>query len=134
MLPDNQNQTMLTVRLQFSQVLAKDITLIFSIHAEINGQNSTYLNVKLDFCEALLSAQNHFILRKLHHELQRKSSVHLECPLKANVMYEVQNFSIDSKYVLSFFPSVKWMALVKYYYNNKRVLNLEAIGRVDKMK
>ena len=131
MLPDANGQLLLNIRYILAENLIKDFIWRITILAEINHRNVTYLNATIDYCESSI-APNHYVLRFISEEIHRVSNMPAECPLKANVMYEVLNYTIDSKYA-KMLPSLKWMAFLKFYSKNKNLLNLRVFGSLNKL-
>lgn len=134
MIADDRKQLMLNMMFKFGKELTKDINLNLLLSGKLKGRKLSYLNVTLDLCEDFGSPKNHFIVRLFLNEFLRKSNIHLKCPTITNVMYEVRNFTLDDRYALNFLPSLTWTALLKFNYENRKVLILQAVGRYDNDK
>ncbi|ALC45128.1 CG34260 [Drosophila busckii] len=77
----------------------KDITRSFDIHIEMNlirGDNTVMklVNAKLEGCKYLGSLYNNFVYGKYYERILRVSNLPRKCPVPANTLYEIRNFTV----------------------------------------
>lgn len=127
-------EKMMNLRFMTNKSFEKDFICEINIICHINRRNITYLSTSIDYCEPSFIAPKHLILGFILEEINRKGNIPLECPFKANFMFEVFNVSINEKFVPKFFPSLKWTTLLTFYYKNQKGLTIQLFGRLDKLK
>lgn len=134
MTPDSKRVNMMSLRFMVNQDIAREFKWEISVICDINRRNITYLNTTIEYCESRFMGPKHIILGFILEEINRKGNVPTECPLKANVMYEVFNFTLDPKYAPIIFPTLKWTTLLKFFFKNKIGLIIQLFGRLEKVK
>lgn len=125
---------MLNLQFMINNDIEKDLMWEISVICDFNRRNMTLFNTTIDYCASTFKGRQHMILGYFLEEINHKGNIPLECPFKANVMYKVLNFTIDRKIVPNFSPTLKWTAMLTFYYKKQKVLTLWVFGRVDKLK
>ncbi|XP_046805007.1 uncharacterized protein LOC124419453 [Lucilia cuprina] len=118
-------------------VLKKDaLTLInrYQFLIQLKNNNNSYISMDVDICKALGTSFTNPVTRMVSEEIHRVSNYPYGCPLKKGKRYAINNFSINSRLIPTFTPTLKWISNSEFYVGPKHILRFDAFGRVEHMK
>ena len=137
-------------------VLKKDVIHLINQYrfiVDIKQKNNTYISIDLNICEALTSSFTNVVIRLISEEIHRVSNFPYECPLKKvhnysriidlisssclcfyfqNFRYIINNFTINTKFIPSFTPDLKWYSNCDFYVMQRKVLRFNTYGEVNR--
>uniref|UniRef100_A0A1I8PBL1 MD-2-related lipid-recognition domain-containing protein n=1 Tax=Stomoxys calcitrans TaxID=35570 RepID=A0A1I8PBL1_STOCA len=118
--------------LDMSLMFSKDLntnsewqTVVYFNHAQLKtGGWMKFMDFKMNICNFFTTAKSVPLIKAIVGEMRKSSNLPYQCPLKGNFLYTLSNFSINSKFLPSYTPLVKFNFSFNTYDNQKLISQL----------
>ncbi|CAD7002875.1 unnamed protein product [Ceratitis capitata] len=103
-----------------------DVDFRFKFLVERGGKYRTTIAMNFDFCREWADLKSHMLLRFMAKETSRVSN--LQCPLKKNIRYYLENYNTSAFPVPSYVPELKYKTIADFFINKNRACMVEIQG------
>ncbi|XP_075144542.1 uncharacterized protein LOC142219442 [Haematobia irritans] len=79
-----------------------------------------FLDLRINSCTILKKTTSNWIMKKFLNEFMRTSNLPTSCPLKANFVYKVNNFTVNDDWIPQMAPLCDFIITIEYYNRNER--------------
>ncbi|KAH8329430.1 hypothetical protein KR074_010449 [Drosophila pseudoananassae] len=127
--PKINNRTYVNCQILLNQKMEQfDIRISLDL-SKLNGPVMKIYDVKLEACSFVTTVHKNRFFNIYSKYLKKFSNV--ECPLKANFLYKLENLYIDEQDFPSFVPVGSFRSLIQFYLNQSGVTaKVKTRGRV----
>ncbi|XP_059224889.1 uncharacterized protein LOC131997680 [Stomoxys calcitrans] len=114
----------LNANLVLNRSLAKNAEVAITIAVNLPGQTKKIqvLDVKLKVCDILSNMGKVPMIKKHFNELMRSSTLPILCPIKGNVLYKINNYTITNDFFPNYTPVMNFNYTVDFYESNNRLV------------
>ncbi|XP_050334106.1 uncharacterized protein LOC126761770 [Bactrocera neohumeralis] len=111
----------------------------FTAHVKLdmlraNNKKMNLLNMEQDGCKVLNGVHSSRLLKIIASEIIRVVNLPAKCPLLANKLYIVNNYTLEGQSLPSFIPPLHWVIQTKFKVNNKYLGYMILQGNIFKPK
>ncbi|XP_075157926.1 uncharacterized protein LOC142231193 [Haematobia irritans] len=120
------NKFVLSIMFVLDHELAKnaEAEILLDLRPTKGQKVVQFLNVKMNACDALNHLSTNPILKTLLIELTRSSNLPYTCPVQANHMYKVANFTVTNNIFPSYTPLLQFNYTLNIYENRKTLVSI----------
>ncbi|XP_049313709.1 uncharacterized protein LOC115066019 [Bactrocera dorsalis] len=99
-----------------------------------NNKKMNLLNTHQDGCKLFSGLSNSRLLKIISDQIVQVTNIPLKCPLLANKLYIVNNYTLTADPLPSFIQPLHWVIQTKFKLNNKYVGYMILQGNIYKLK
>ncbi|XP_075167775.1 uncharacterized protein LOC142239920 [Haematobia irritans] len=114
---------LLNVEFMYDRNIGENVQFHIYIYANLlnNPKAVKFLDIKFNICNFLGSSATNPIMKSLMTELWKTTNMPYECPMKANYLYTLTNYSISNILFPNYTPHVKFNFTLDTVYSDKVV-------------
>ncbi|XP_059223352.1 uncharacterized protein LOC131997082 [Stomoxys calcitrans] len=80
-----------------------------------SNRTITILDIRIHACSALKQMTSNMFVKRILIAFKKTNNLPTNCPLKANVLYRMDNFSVSDTYIPTFWPLFNFTYTVELY-------------------
>ncbi|XP_019892955.1 uncharacterized protein LOC109612917 [Musca domestica] len=88
----------------------------------------SFVNMKLNICEALQQLKGMPIIRKLFLQLMSSSNLPCNCPIKGNILYSMKDFLLTEDTLPPYTPIINFNYSLAFYEDQQLIAKLLTQG------
>nr|XP_014102915.2 uncharacterized protein LOC106627349 [Bactrocera oleae] len=110
----------------------------FTVHAKLdvlraNNNKMNLLNLQQDGCKLISGVHNNRLWMITSKQIVRVTNFPKKCPLSANKLYIVNNYTLEAESLPSFITPLHWIIQTKFMLNKKYVGYIILQGNIFKL-
>ncbi|XP_075144548.1 uncharacterized protein LOC142219458 [Haematobia irritans] len=112
---------LMDIRGEFDRDLTSAIVNMYINYKLVKGKKgpSKFLDITLNFCDALLQLNTIPMVNVFVRELLKTSNLPYTCPLKGNILYNVTDYELTEAAFPVYTPAIHFNFSIDYYHNHK---------------
>ncbi|EDW76083.2 uncharacterized protein Dwil_GK19057 [Drosophila willistoni] len=110
----------------------KELSGIYIVGIQRGKLITNYTASEMNFCVALETVQNNYLLKMIADELRRVGNFPLQCPFKKKHRYYLKDYRIDTKLIPSYTPDLTFVTDCVIATQKRTIFRFKTYGRVFK--